>query len=167
MTKNISLRNIRPGDKKYFLKWWRDRELIAFTSGNFDDTKSRDLARYFNKLLGNNNNFVICAGNKVVGSIYFQKVDKNTFRFPIVIGEKRYRGRGYGSAAIRTILYLGFAMYGFKKAYLEVRPENERAIKVYTALGFKKIGFKKYPRNKNFPVGLEMELSKIKWNKLK
>jgi len=167
MKEKILLRNIRKSDKKHFFKWWRDKELIKLTSGNLKKIGMEKLTKYFNNLLSNNNNFVICVGDEVIGSIYFQRVDKDIFRFPIVIGEKRYRGRGYGSAAIRAILYLGFVVYGFKRAYLEVRPENKHAIKTYIALGFRKIGIKKYPRNKNFPVGLEMELSKTRWNKLK
>lgn len=164
--KNIYLRSVDATDKKYFFKWWKeDKELIKLTSGNFEKISAEKLNKYFKNILCNNNNFVICLGDRVIGSIYFEKMDKSTFRFPVVIGEKKYWGSGYGSCAIRAILYLGFVVYKLNKAYLEVRPENIRAINVYTKLGFEYVGFKKYPKNKYQPIVLKMELLKRNWNK--
>lgn len=161
----LDLRIIRKSDKKYFLKWWTDKELIKLTSGDTKNIAPKQLTKYFSRLVGKRGHFLILADKKPIGSIYFQAVNKTTFRFPIVIGEKKYRGRGYGSEAIRRILALGFGKYNLKKACLEVRPENKHAIHVYRKLGFRKTGLKKIPKNTYLPVVLKMELSRREWKK--
>lgn len=41
--------------------------------------------------------------------------------------------------------------------YVEVRPENLRAVNLYQKLGFKDLGLKKYPNNPNLPEVTIME----------
>jgi len=143
MKKILRLRKLRPADAKYFLKWWTDKELIALTSGRPVEPADR-LLGYFQRLLGERHNYLITVNGKVIGHVMIVRRGKNSFGFPIVIGEPKYRGRGYGSRAIRKILSIGFLKLGYKEARLEVRPENAGAIKVYASLGFRPIGTKTY-----------------------
>jgi ribosomal protein S18 acetylase RimI-like enzyme len=48
-----------------------------------------------------------------------------------------HRGRGVGSALISAAL-LGFQQAGLPKAYLEVTAQNDRAVKLYKHLGFRR-----------------------------
>ena len=43
----ISLRKIEQADKQYFAKWWRDKELIALTSGDFRELSDDQVNKYF------------------------------------------------------------------------------------------------------------------------
>ncbi|MFZ6015285.1 MAG: hypothetical protein ACOYUZ_02920 [Patescibacteria group bacterium] len=46
----IKLRKIKKSDLPLFLKWWKDQDLIALTSGNFDEPGEK-LPGYFFKML--------------------------------------------------------------------------------------------------------------------
>ena len=49
-------------------------------------------------------------------------------------------GRGHGREAMRQVLRLAFDNYRAHRVWLDVYPENERARKVYRALGFQEEG---------------------------
>jgi ribosomal protein S18 acetylase RimI-like enzyme len=49
-----------------------------------------------------------------------------------------HRGRGLGSALLLRALH-GFRFYHIDRAYLEVTAENERAVRLYRRLGFRKM----------------------------
>lgn len=159
--KNIQLRKIKKSDWPYFLKWWKDKELIRLTSGIYE--KNNDILRgYFLSMLDSkkDNHYVIIFDKKIIGNISKTHKDKNTFETHIIIGEKEYRGKGIGALTINKSLKIAFNKLGYKKAYLEVRPDNERAIIAYKDCGFKSDGLKKYPDNKYQPVVLKMSLTK-------
>lgn len=139
----IRLRKPNRADKKYFLKWWTDPKLIALTSGRPAESLDR-LGGYFAALLAAEHNFMITVGGKTIGHVRLIRRGKNAFGFPIVIGDPKYRGRGYGSQAIKKALRIGFGKLGYGKAKLEVRPENTRAIRTYVSLGFRAAGMKYY-----------------------
>jgi len=154
----LRLRKIKPSDAKYFLKLWTNKELIALTSGRPVEPAEK-LMGYFARLLDEEHNYLIVLDGKVIGHVMIVRRGKDSFGFPIVIGEAKYRGRGYGSRAIRKILNIGFFKLGYKEARLEVRPENTRAIKTYRSLGFKPIRIRSYD-NPYQPKVLVMVLAK-------
>lgn len=159
---SIKLRKIKKSDLPLFLKWWKDKDLIALTSGNFAEP-DENLPKYFLTMVESkkDHHYIIQFEGKSLGHIALMHKDLDTFEITIVIGEKEYWNQGIGTKAIKTALRLGFGKLGYTKTYLEVRPENTRAIKVYEACGFVKNGFKKYPKNKNQPITLKMVLSNI------
>lgn len=77
----------------------------------------------------------------------------------IIIGEKKYWNKNYGTKAIQLLIKKAKKL-GILKIYLEVRPNNLRAIATYEKCGFKKSRIKKYPKNKYLPETLRMELKK-------
>lgn len=60
--------------------------------------------------------------------------------FGIMIGDKHYWNRGYGSEAVALMLDYGFNALNLYTILLRVFSFNERAIKVYERVGFKTIG---------------------------
>ena len=48
-----------------------------------------------------------------------------------------HRGRGLGTALITAALH-GFRQAGLQRAYLEVTAQNDRAVRLYTQLGFQR-----------------------------
>jgi RimJ/RimL family protein N-acetyltransferase len=159
-TKNIKLRKINRSDLQYFLKWWRDKELIALTSGIYIESE-KILKSMFDKMLEKSDgNFIVIYNTKAIGHISLTKKGPATFELHIVIGEKKYLGRGLGTLAIKKSLDIGFNKLGYKKACLEVRPDNDRAIRAYVKCGFVDRGLKKYKNNKYQPVARKMELKK-------
>lgn len=158
---NVKLRKIRKSDLPYFLKWWKDKELIRLTSGIYEKSDAV-LKKYFFDMITSkkSRHFVICLNKKIIGNISLSHRNKTTFEIYIVIGEKEYWGQGFGTAAIKKTLDIAFIKLGYNRAYLEVGPDNKRAIGAYEDCGFIKIGLKKYPNNKFQPIVLKMTLSK-------
>ena len=160
MTK-INLRKIKPSDKNYFAKWWRDKELLKLTSGVLRLILDKEVDKYFQAMLNSKDdyNFIILAGGKIIGHISLVKRRNGWHETQIVIGEKKYWGKGFGSKAIKLLIRKA-KKDGISKIYLEVRPTNLRAIRTYEQCGFQKVKIVKYPKNKYLLETLRMELKK-------
>ncbi len=159
----IVLRKINITDGKYFAKWWRDKDLRKLTSGRLGEISDRKVDKYFQNILNNKKDihFMITVGGETVGHIVLAKRRGNWFETQIVIGEKNYWDKKYGSRAISLLLRRA-KRFGIQKIYLEVRPTNIRAICAYKKCGFQKVKIVKYPQNKYLPETLRMEFKKIK-----
>jgi len=154
---NISLQNIKPTDKKYFARWWRDEGLISLTSGNFDLVTDVEVDKYFQLILNNkiDINYMIIVDNLAVGHISLSKIDNGWSEMQIVIGEKDYWNQGVGTSAIKLLLKSNTS--NVRKIYLEVRPDNVRAVKAYEKCGFKILKTIYYPKNPNLSKVVRME----------
>lgn len=155
----IKLRKIKLEDKKYFAKWWRDKELLKLTSGRMQTISDQKVEKYFSAIFKNakDHNFIILLNKKVIGHITLAKRRNDWYETQIIIGEKQHQNKGRGTKAIQLLIKKSKRL-GISKIYLEVRPTNARAIKAYKKCGFQKTGIKKYPKNKNLSKTLRMEL---------
>jgi len=155
----INLRKIKLSDKNYFAKWWRDKELLKLTSGVLKVILDQEVDKYFQVILENKNdyNFMMIADREAIGHISLVKRRNNWHETQIVIGEKKYWGKGFGSKAIRLLIRKAEKI-GIFKIYLEVRLTNFRAIRVYEQCGFHKMRIIKHPNSKYLPETLRMEL---------
>lgn len=154
----IALKKIKPADKKYFTKWWRDKTLLKLTSGIFHPISDKEITKYFLAILRSKKDyhFLICLDKKTIGHISLAKKTNGWHETQIIIGEKKYWSKGYGVKAIRILINKAKRI-GISKIFLEVRPTNLRAIKAYRKCGFVKSGVKKYPKNKFLKETLKMK----------
>lgn len=74
-----------------------------------------------------------------------------------MIGEKRYWNSGYGTKALAMCIKK-IKKENISKIFLEVRPDNYRAIRAYEKVGFVQKKLIKHPNNKHMPEILRMEL---------
>ena len=155
----IYLRKIKPVDKKYFSVWWRDKELLKLTSGVLRRISDREIEKYFKLMMDNrkDRHFMITADKKAIGHISLSTRKNNWHETQIVMGDKKYWGKGYGTKAIKLLIKKA-KKFGISKIYLEVRPDNIRAIKAYKKSGFVKSRTKKYFDNKYLLETLVMRL---------
>jgi len=158
MTK-ILLRKIKLSNKRYFVRWWRDKELLKLTSGVLKRISDQEIDKYFQAILNNKKDyhFMIIVDRKIIGHMTLAKRRNNWYETQIIIGEKKYWGKGYGSKAIKLIIKKA-KHFGISRIYLEVRPTNIRAIRAYEQCGFQKVKMIKYPQNKYLSEILRMEL---------
>ena len=154
----IKIRKIKKTDKKYFAQWWRDKDLAKLTSGLLKTITDKELETYFLDILESKKDyhFIITLNNKTIGHISLSK-RKTWYETQIIIGNRRYWGKGYGTKAIKLLISYAHKLK-ISKIFLEVRPENIRAIKAYEKCGFKRKRIIKYPKNKHLPQTLRMEL---------
>jgi RimJ/RimL family protein N-acetyltransferase len=67
----------------------------------------------------------------------------------IMIGEKEYWGKGYGTDAITTLLRYSFEELGMRRVDLVTDSDNVRAQKAYCKCGFREEGVLRQSRSKN------------------
>jgi len=147
----IILRKLTNDDWTYFAKWWKDPELISMTSGNPEKFSDAAIKKQVQEMVNDAraHHWLIETANRVVGHINLCRMTKSKAELQIVIGEKEYWGKGIGKKAIELVLENGKNL-SYKEIYVEVRPENLRARKLYKSAGFIEQGTKKY-RNKYLP----------------
>jgi RimJ/RimL family protein N-acetyltransferase len=154
----ISLRKIELSDKKYFANWWRDKELLELTSGHIGNISDTEVDEYFNGMINNTDyHYMVSVEDKTIGHISLIKHDNIWHEIQIVIGEKEYWGKGYGTEAIKLMINKA-KILNITKIFLEVRPTNTRAIKAYEKCGYRIIRTVYYPDNVQLPQTLRMEL---------
>lgn len=156
----IHLRKLKISDKKYFAKWWQNKDLLKLTSGVLETVSDQKIEKYFSAMYKNkiDRHFMIMLNQKTIGHISLVKRKKGWYETQIIIGEKKYWNKGYGTKAIQLLIRKAKSI-GISKIYLEVRPTNIRAVKAYEKCGFKKTKIKKYPQNKYLTETIKMELS--------
>jgi RimJ/RimL family protein N-acetyltransferase len=64
----------------------------------------------------------------------------NRAELGISIHDSQNQSRGYGTDAVRVILWVAFNVLGLHSVFLDVMAKNERAIHVYEKVGFKRVG---------------------------
>ncbi len=155
----VTLRKPVELDIECFRRWWTDKALIELTSGNFESISEDDIKKYFQNIIVpiDSYHFMIVVDDKIIGHISLAKRLNNYYELQIVIGDKEYLDKGYGTDAIKTLLD-DMKTIGISKIFLEVRPTNARAIKAYEKCGFKSIKIIKHPGNYALPETLRMEL---------
>ncbi|MBK5074486.1 spermidine N1-acetyltransferase [Budviciaceae bacterium CWB-B4] len=89
--------------------------------------------------------FIIEADNNRVGLVELVEINHIHRRaeFQIII-DPAWQGHGYASAAARSAMEYGFSVLNLYKLYLIVDRENEKAIHIYTKLGFETEGILKH-----------------------
>ena len=84
---------------------------------------------------------VIKSDNTPIGFVSLKGIDENSSfaEVGIAIMDRRYRGCGYGTEALRLLVSYAFETVGLNSIGLTVFPSNQGAIRAYKKLGFHKI----------------------------
>ena len=77
--------------------------------------------------------YFIKTGDKVIGSVSYEKKDDDHFYIDGLVIDPEFQGQGFARRAMEKILQ---EIGGVKTIDLVTHPENERAIKLYESLGF-------------------------------
>lgn len=85
----------------------------------------------------------------------------------IVIGEKEYHGKGYGTEAMKLLVDYGFNTLNLNRIELEAHSLNFRALKSYEKVGFKKEGTRRYAIyiNGEYKDSIIMSIIRDEWQK--
>jgi len=141
---------LRPLEKKdinmKYLSWINDAEVTRCTEiGNFPTTLM-GLRTFYSGVSKSKNDVMLAIVDKKkdlhIGNIKLGGISW-IHRFAdlgIIIGEKKYWGRGYGSEACRLLLKYAFECLNLNKVTLGVYGTHEAAIEAYKKAGFKTEG---------------------------
>lgn len=147
------LRPLLLKDLRSCLVWLKDPEVNKYLNQNYDDLTIEQEQQWFNFIQKSKNDFVFAVivknNKKYIGNCGLHKINwlEKTCEFGIVLGEKNYWNKGYGSDATRTIIKFATEDLLLSKIILHVYKYNLRAKKVYENCGFK---FVKILKNEHF-----------------
>ena len=158
---DVFLRRLERKDAYTSYKWRNDPDVFKYTGTIYDHkiTLETEL-QWIERVIKNDDEYrcAIIADKCYVGNIYLTNIDDEKAEYHIFIGDKSYWGKGVAKKASIEIIRYGFDHLNLKKIVLEVRSQNNPAIRLYEKLGFAIVEEKS-----NF---LAMEIGRAKYNEL-
>ena len=153
---------LAPLDRKHidvFLKWFNDPEITQYLlmykpltrdmeEEWFDNLKKRENDVFFSILIHEQNDKKT---EKIIGNCSIQNINSKNRACScgIIIGEKEYQGKGYGTEAMEMLIEYGFNTLNVNRIELTVYEFNIRAYKSYLKVGFVEEGRKRQARYHN------------------
>ncbi len=128
-----------------YQKWNNDFEVNRATSSARPVTFEEQEASYDHYVHDSSSVFFTiyeCSTGRAIGLTYLSDIKprSRSAEFAIVIGEKDYHNKGYGSEATRLMLDYAFTVLGLHNVLLKVFAFNQAAIRAYEKAGFREIG---------------------------
>lgn len=147
--KNVLLRPIRRSDISYFLKWFNDPEVVQYLEMYLPMTEMSE--EKFIEELGTTRaktdvilviEAIEGASSRPIGNCGLHEIDPKDHRanFGVVIGEKDYWGKGYGTEAARLIINYGFRQLNLHRISSGAFAFNERSLRLQKKIGFREEG---------------------------
>ena len=143
--KKIFLSSVELSSIEQFRKWRNNPELRKYFREYLEISEEMQKTWYNSKVLNDKNqvNFEIhdLDTQKLIGhcGLYYINWIHRHAEFGIYIGDPKYRGGGYGSDALRTLIKYGFNDLNLNKIWCEVYSNNQ-ALGLYRHIGFKDEG---------------------------
>ena len=139
----VTLAPLRREDIPTYTRWFQDYEvqrllmpevLVPFTSET-EESWYESASRQTN---GYTFGIRTLADDKLIGncSLFEISLKNRSATFGIVLGEKDYWGKGYGTEATRLTMRFGFDELNLNRIQLEVYDFNPRARRAYEKAGF-------------------------------
>jgi RimJ/RimL family protein N-acetyltransferase len=147
----VRLTHVRRDDLPAFMRWFRDYEIQSLIDANaiVPVTDEAEQEFYEHAVQRSNDEFYFSIrtleGDQLIGncSLFGVNHKNRSADFGIVIGEKEYWGRGYGTDAAQVILHFAFEEANLNRVQLEVFGYNARAIRSYEKVGFVREGVRR------------------------
>ena len=138
------LRAIEREDIPTFVRWFNDPEVRRYLEMYLPMSKAEEEQWFERYLKDDSSRFFgieTCDG-VLIGNVGLHSIDwKNRSAvLGVVIAEKEYWGKGYGSDAITTLLRFVFGEMNLHRIHLSTFEFNERAISCYEKCGFRREG---------------------------
>ena len=137
-TENLIIRKFHEkGDKKLLEEWLKDKFgryfLLTMTTAKAHTTET--LISSEKSILG----IVTLKNGTPIGTVAFLNYDSGNQKAELrkLIGDPKYRGKGYGKEATKYWIRYGFENLNLKKIYLNTTDTNFHNIKINEELGFK------------------------------
>ena len=148
----VRLRPVTETDLLDYVKWLNDAEVTAFTLREFPGLTLEAEREWFARKTAPDSQdrpFAIEVDGLLIGQcqLHVEESGQTAF-YGIVIGDKTAWGRGYGTAATREAVRIGFEEMGLQRIWLNVGSHNPRGIRCYEKVGFRREGVMRRARLK-------------------
>jgi diamine N-acetyltransferase len=163
--RKVRLRAIERVDLPSFVKWINDPEVTQFLELN-PPMSMEDEEKWFASLQKSDDKVfsIDTKDGKLIGNVGLMRLNwkDRCVLIGIMIGEKEYWNRGFGTDAIETLLGYLFDELGLNRVYLIADERNVGAIHCYEKLGLKKEGLLRQNRYKNGVHTNDVEMSLLR-----
>jgi len=136
----VTLRTPCLDDANRSFQWFADPEVTRFLPLAGQDHLPIEAIRAFLQRVSMSDRpelaVSIDADAEYVGCGGLRGIDVESAEVSIVIGERRFWGRGIASEAMTLLLNHAFGVVGVKTVWLIVRADNARAVRLFEHLGF-------------------------------
>ena len=132
-------------DLIYLQKWLEDAEIRRLI-GEVGSMSKADAEKFLEKVRGDTERawfmVVVKENNKVIGEAGLLRMDRawRTTDISVIIWEREEWGKGYGTEAVLLLLDHAFRHLDFHRAAMGVVGFNERALRFWGKVGFRKEG---------------------------
>jgi len=140
------LRALGPGDIDSLIRWVKDAAVTLYLSQAVAYPASgSDGYRWLEELSRSHSEGVFAIETlegRLIGSVGLHAirwVDRKA-ELSVMIGERDYWNRGYGTWAVQEMLRRGFEEMSLQRIYLRVASNHDAAIRVYRKCGFQSEG---------------------------
>ncbi|MBU4561921.1 GNAT family N-acetyltransferase [bacterium] len=146
--KRVYLRAIEKEDLIHIRKWSNDPEIRRLT-GEVTSMSQVDADKFLERAYSDNTRewfvIVIKENDRVIGEAGLLRMFHawRTTDISIIIGEKDAWGKGYGTEAILLLIDYAFRRLNFHRVAIGVVGFNEKAIRFWEKVGFKKEGIQR------------------------
>jgi len=139
----VTLRPLSEQDVDHILGWVNDRDVVgnlaSFSGKPFTRKDELGYVRAMQASKVDRVYTVLAAGNgRYLGQVGIHQIfwRSRVGRLSAIIGNKSEWGKGYGSAAIASLLDVAFGAEQLHKVWLMVFSTNQRSLRTYSRLGF-------------------------------
>jgi RimJ/RimL family protein N-acetyltransferase len=143
----LRLRPHRAADLPNYVTWLNDPDVTEFTaleSGNVTLEGEREWLARVSAPDSPTRNWAIEADGRHIGNCALHLHESGKMAgFGIIIGDKTQWGKGYGSAALREVLRIGFQEMNLHRIHLTALGGNTRALRCYEKSGFRHEGLRR------------------------
>ena len=143
----LYLRGLEREDLKgNMFQWANDAEVTRYMFMGALPNTIELLAEEYEQLMKSKNNVVFAVVDKETGThignvgLYVINWISRSAEFRIVIGEKDFWNKGYGTEATRLTVQYGFEKLNLNKVWLGVNAEHTSAVMAYEKAGFVREG---------------------------
>jgi len=136
----VTLRTPQFQDADRSYKWFADPEVTRYLPLAGKGELPMDAIREFIERVRRSDSQELAVSIEVEGEYVgcggLRNIDSESAELSIVIGERRFEGRGIAHEAAMLLLRHAFDTLGLKTVWLIVRADNQRALKLFERLGF-------------------------------
>lgn len=154
--KRIYLRSLKKEDiRGNYARWLNDHEVCRFNNHGYFPATAKELEKYVDRVNSDNSILVLAIvskrGNVHIGNIAFRYIDwiSRSAEFAIIIGEKKFWGKGIAKEAADLILRHGFNELNLHRIYCGTSEDNIPMRSLAAYLGMKKEGLRRQAFFKN------------------
>jgi RimJ/RimL family protein N-acetyltransferase len=150
--KLVRLRPIEPEDLDSIMKHWNNLEMRQWVAHALpiSRAKEREILDKISKFDPWKDGHMVLAiedkkSKEYLGTTSLDQISKQnrTAEFGISILDPKNCGKGYGTDAIKVMLWVGFNILGLESVSLFTFSKNERAQRAFKSAGFKEAGVRR------------------------